>query len=770
MSKKTSKKDPHAAREAAKYERPIPSREFLVDYLNRRQEPATYPELVAELVLGEGELSLALQRRLKAMVRDGQLEKLKGGLYWPAGKRVLVEGNVLIERGKVLKTWVLPNDASGRIQLFAEDARVVYTGNRVIVSTHDVKDAKIREGKLVEIIEQQRVVITGRFVKETGFCYVIPHGKEVVQNILIPQGQEKNALDGDIVVIELQRQSSRWSEPLGNVLEVLGSENRAGIEVEAAMYAYNLPHQWPKKVSEEIKGFSEIIPPQADRGRLDVRDLPFVTIDGEDAKDFDDAVYCEERTAGNFKLYVAIADVSEYVEPNTELDREAITRGNSVYFPGKVVPMLPEILSNGLCSLKPDVDRLCLICIMSINAEGKITRYEFQEGVMRSKARLTYTKVAALLSNADNKLKETYSAVFPHLQTLYRLYLLLKRAREVRGAIEFETVETRIIFNPAGKINHIEPVVRNEAHRLIEECMLCANVACARFLKKHKLPGLYRNHEGPPPEKLADLRTFLSELGLPLSGGKEPTPMDYAQLLRSVQHRSDANIIQTVLLRSLSQAVYSKDNLGHFGLAYPMYCHFTSPIRRYPDLLVHRQIKMVLREEWTPKKKAELETEAFQIELAKLADHTSVTERRADDASRDVIRWLKCQYIQKHIGEEYQGIISGVTRFGFFVELKDLYIDGLIHVTSLSNDYYYFDAMQHALIGEKSGISYRLGNELKVKVVKVDIDERKIDFELSGAPEKTGSKKQKNKKGFKSKSKARSKPAAEAKKKRKKSF
>ena len=759
MSKKNIKNDPHAAREAAKYERPIPSREFIVDYLKHRKKPAGYPELLEELALTEGELSLALHRRLKAMVRDGQLEKLKGGLYWPTGKRVLVEGNVLIERGKTVKTWVIPDDSTGRIQLFAEDARVVYTGNRVIVSTYDLKDAKVREGKLVEILEQQRVVVTGRFIKEKGFSYVIPHGKEVVQNILIPQGQEQNALDGDIVVIELQKPTSRWSEPLGKIIEVLGSENKAGIEVQAAMYAYNLPHQWPKKVLQEIKGLTETIPNKSLRNRLDVRDLSFVTIDGEDAKDFDDAVYCEERSDGGFKLFVAIADVGEYVNPNTELDREAITRGNSVYFPGKVIPMLPEILSNGLCSLKPDVDRLCLICIMNINKEGKITRYEFQEGVMRSKARLTYTKVAALLQNNDVKLKENYGEILPHLQTLYRLYLVLKKARALRGAIEFETVETRIIFNQSGKINRIEPVVRNEAHRLIEECMLCANVACARFLKKHKLPGLYRSHEGPPPDKLADLKTFLQELGLPLGGGNKPTPMDYAKLLQVVQRRKDANIIQTILLRSLSQAVYSKDNLGHFGLAYPIYCHFTSPIRRYPDLLVHRQIKMVLRGLWTSKKKAELNAEAFQVELAKLADHTSLTERRADDASRDVIRWLKCQYIQQHVGAEYQGIISGVTRFGFFVELKDLYIDGLVHVTSLTNDYYYFDAIRHALVGERGGTRYQLGDELKVKVAKVDIDERKIDFELSGVLQK------------KTKvTKPKHKPKPKNKKRRKKSF
>ncbi len=747
MSKKTSKNDPHAAREAAKYERPIPSREFILEFLRQRKKPANYEELIVELKLSsDEELQLALQRRLKAMVRDEQLERLRGGYFWLAGKRILLEGNVLVERGKTVRTWVLPADGSSRILLSIDDSRSVYTGNRVIVSTVDIKNEKTRDGRLVEIIEQQRVVLTGRFVQESGFCYVIPHGKEIVQNILVPQGKESGALDGHIVVVELTRESSRWGDPLGHVIKVLGSENTPGIEIHSAIHAYGLPDAWPEGVLKEIKQFSEVVPEKSKRGRLDLRELPFVTIDGEDAKDFDDAVYCEVKNGGGFRLYVAIADVSEYVRANTKLDEEAMERGNSVYFPGKVVPMLPEILSNGLCSLNPDVDRLCMVCIMNINNEGKITRYEFQEGVMRSNARLTYTKVAALLENPPAKLKDAYAAVLPHLQTLYQLYQVLKHAREQRGAIEFETVETRIIFDKDRKISRIEPTIRNDAHRLIEECMLCANVACARFLKKNKLPGLYRNHEGPPEEKLADLRIFLNESGLLLGGGKDPKPLDYAKLLHSVQKRPDANVIQMVLLRSLSQAVYSKDNLGHFGLAYPAYCHFTSPIRRYPDLLVHRQIKIALRGNWTPKKQQEANSEDFQQALARLGDHTSMTERRADDATRDVVRWLKCQYIQKHIGIEYEGVISGVTRFGFFVELKDIYIDGLVHVTSLRNDYYFFDIAHHCLTGERTGISYKLGGVVKVKVAKVDVDERKIDFELVGSPEKGKKKKATHKK------------------------
>lgn len=745
MSKKTSKSDPHAAREAAKYERPIPSREFIADHIKRRGQPATYAELLEELKLDDEEMQDALHRRIKAMIRDEQLERLRGGYFWPAGKRTLVEGKVAIEKGRPPKTWVIPNDGSDRILLSLDDAHAVYAGNRVVVSTIDVKGEQPREGRLTEIIEQQRIVVTGRFVQEAGFCHVIPHGKEVVQNILIPQGKEQGAEDGMIVVVALERQSTRWTEPLGQVLEVLGSENTPGIEIKAAMYAYGLPHVWPEAISKETSQLTEDVPSSAKRGRLDLRETPLVTIDGEDAKDFDDAVFCEEKRDGGFRLTVAIADVSFYVRPGSALDAEARERGTSVYFPGQVIPMLPEILSNGLCSLKPEVDRLCMVCIMSINNQGKTTRYEFQEGIMRSHARLTYTKVAALLTEGNEKLKEQYAALLPHLQSLHKLYHILKNTREERGAIDFETVETRIIFGKDGKINKIEPVQRNDAHRLIEECMLSANVACARFLKKHKLPGLYRNHEGPPEEKLTDLKVFLNELGLPLGGGKKPQPLDYAALLRSIQKRPDANIIQMVLLRSLSQAVYSKDNLGHFGLAYPAYCHFTSPIRRYPDLLVHRQIRAVLRGQWTEKKIEEANTEAFQESLVKLGDHTSTTERRADDATRDAVRWLKCQYIQKHLGEEFDGIISGVTRFGFFVELKDIYIDGLVHVTSLRNDYYYFDPIHHHLVGERSGIEYKLGGSVKVKVIRVDIDDRKIDFELIGAPEATGKKQKRSK-------------------------
>lgn len=764
MSKKTSKQDPFAEREATRYQAPIVSREYILEHLTKRGHAANYQELLEEFGLTTENDQEALYRRLKAMVRDEQLDRLKGGYFSPMGQRILLEGRVVVEKGKFPKTWVIPVDGSPKIAIRSNQKNVLFQGNKVIVSVLEAtSDVETRQGRIVDIIEQQRVVVTGRFVQESNVHYVIPHSKEIAHDIIIPNGMEGNAQDADIVVVEIDKTLSTGLDIIGHIVEVLGNENTPGVEIQSAIRAYELPYAWSEEVLQEISQYTEEapIPAAHKRGRLDLRDLPLVTIDGEDAKDFDDAVYCEKRATGGWRLIVAIADVSHYVKPKTALDTEARARGNSVYFPGKVIPMLPEILSNGLCSLKPDVERLCMVCDLLISSAGKITRYAFHEGIMRSHARLTYTKVASLLQGNSAHLMERYATVFPNIQELNHLFLALKHARELRGAIEFETVETRIIFNKEGKISRIEPTVRNDAHRIIEECMLCANVATARFFKKHKLPGLYRNHEGPQTEKLSDLRVFLNALGLSLQSEKMPKPLDYAQLLHSVQNRTDVNIIQTVLLRSLSQAVYSPDNMGHFGLAYPAYCHFTSPIRRYPDLLIHRQIRSVLKGKWDvtqSEKLQKLDKPHPEVQaLTELGIHTSMTERRADDATRDAIRWLKCEYIQKHIGETYSGIVSGVTRFGFFVELKDIYIDGLIHVNNLKNDYYQYDPIHHRLLGERTGIQYCLGDMVQVRVVKVDVPERKIDFDLVGLPESPQGKHQKKKKYQAKKNKGKNK-------------
>jgi ribonuclease R len=739
MTKKINrKKDPHAAREAAKYTKPVSSREFILAHIKTRNAPVSLRELCDELNIHDEEDTEAIRRRLKAMLRDGQLEQVAKRRYWLQGRRTLVEGKVLIDKKNML--WVIPDDRSSRIALpYFTDTKVMQ-GNRVIVSVPDTADVtEPREGKLVEILEQPDVVITGRYVAEGEVNFVVPFSKEFLNDIIIPAQKDLGAKNGQIVVVEIVALNSSRSDPIGQIIEILGDERNKNVEIEASLRKHGLPYEWPRELIESIADLKETVPASALKNRTDLRELPLVTIDGEDARDFDDAVYCEPSTSGGWKLYVAIADVSYYVKPKTALDEEAFKRGNSVYFPTRVIPMLPEVLSNGLCSLKPNEDRLCMVCEMNISKAGKLTRYQFYEGVMLSKARLTYNKVAKILAG-DEILRAQYKDLVPDLEHLHQLYEVLREERTKRGAIDFETVETSIQFGKNGTITNIEPVERNVAHKIIEECMLSANVATAKYLDKNKIPGLYRNHEGPPEEKLADLRIFLKEIGLTLGTGKKkkPDPLDYGTLLNTIKDRPDSKMIQTVLLRSLCQAVYAPDNLGHFGLAYEAYTHFTSPIRRYPDLIVHRQIKTLLSGKWDPEirasKTGEKKVAKLEKELEDIAHHCSVTERRADDATRDVIMSLKCQYIKQHVGSVFDGIISGVTRFGLFVELVDYYIDGLVHIASIDQDYYIFDPIHHRLTGERSGTIYSLGMPVKVQVAKVNTDELKIDFNMVTSP------------------------------------
>jgi ribonuclease R len=506
-----------------------------------------------------------------------------------------------------------------------------------------------------------------------------------------------------------------------------------GMEIDVAIRAHGLPRDWPDDVEREVEVLPQSVGRRDRSGRLDLRALPLVTIDGEDARDFDDAVYCERRDGG-WRLYVAIADVGHYVRPGTALDREAQNRGNSVYFPDRVIPMLPEALSNGLCSLNPEVERLCLCCILEIGPRGRIASHAFHEAVIRSAARLTYTEVDGIVTRRDAALRERFRDLAPHLDALYALYRHLKKRREARGAIDFDSHETRIVFGPDRKVDHIVPLVRNDAHRLIEECMIAANVAAAEYLAGQGVPALYRIHDRPDRERLADVRTFLGELGLTLGGGEEPGPRDYAALLAEVKDRRDADLIETVLLRSLKLAVYSPENIGHFGLAHPAYTHFTSPIRRYPDLLVHRALCHLLA-------KRRQKFDYRREDMALLADHCSSTERRADEATRDAITWLKCEYMQDKVGEVFDGVISSVVSFGLFVEIKDIHVEGLVHVSSLRNDYYHHDPVRHRLRAERSGRVYRLAGPVRVRVMRVDLDRRRIDFDLvEDAPDHTGNK------------------------------
>ncbi|MEC7815501.1 MAG: ribonuclease R [Pseudomonadota bacterium] len=745
-SRKRTQHDPHADREAQKYDNPIQSREFILAHLKERGAPATHETLCAELSQNSEEGVEALRRRLIAMCRDGQLICNRRGAYLPIEEADLVTGRVVGHKDGF--GFLIPDDGGSDLFLTARQMRQVFHGDRVAARVDRVDDRGRREGVIVEVLEYRTEQIVGRFFKESGIAFVVPENARINHEILVPDDQAGKAVHGQYVVVKILRQPTIRTQPTGQVIEILGEHMAPGMEIDVAIRSYDIPHSWPPAVGEQAASIPEQVTEKDKQNRVDIRNMRLVTIDDESARDFDDAIFCEPRPRGGYRLVVAIADVSHYVRPGSPLDEEAIQRGNSVYFPDHVVPMLPEKLSNGLCSLNPDVDRLCMVADMTISAAGNISGYTFYQAVMRSHARLTYNKVSAMLEHPDTeqgyKLSSHYADLLPHLHNLYDLYKLLRRARTERGAIDFETTETKIVFDPERKIEEIVPVHRNDAHKIVEECMLCANVATARFLKKHKMPALYRVHDGPSEERLNNLRLFLGELGLQLGGGDKPTSADYQALLGQIADRPDANVIQMVMLRSLSQAVYSPEEAGHFGLGFASYTHFTSPIRRYPDLIVHRAIKSRIHNPEVDKdvvspKVHDPELAEYPYDHARMeqfGEHCSMTERRADDATRDVMAWLKCEFLRDHVGEEFDGVIAAVVPFGFFVELSDIYIEGLVHVSTLSGDYFHHDAAKHRLIGERTAVSFRLGDEVRVKVVRVDLEDRKIDLELISTPKR----------------------------------
>ncbi|MEH0760367.1 ribonuclease R [Vibrio sp. 16] len=725
--------DPFAARESENYENPIPSREYILEFLSQAGVPMNRNDLFEALKLSGEDHYEGLRRRLRAMERDGQLVFTRRQCYALPEKLEMVKGYVIGHKDG--HGWVRPEGSVGKdndIVLPHHQMKNIIHGDYVLVQPTDNSKRGRKEGRLVRVLEERQTQIVGRFFMEYGYSYVVPDDSRIHQDILIPNDLRAGARMGNVVVIEITDRGSRSRGMMGKVVEVLGENMAPGMETQIAIRTHQIPHEWPEAVNKQIEGLGEEVPEEAKVGRVDLSDLPLVTIDGEDARDFDDAVFCEKKKSGGWRLWVAIADVSYYVRPDSALDKEAINRGNSVYFPSQVVPMLPEVLSNGLCSLNPQVDRLCMVCEMTISDTGKLSGYKHYEAVMNSHARLTYNKVHDILEG-DEELRMRYHKLVPHLEELHSMYKVLKHARDNRGAIEFETVETKFIFNAERKIDSIEPVIRNDAHKIIEECMILANIASASLVEKAKEPALYRIHESPGELRLQGFRDFLGELGLHLNGGLEPSPTDYADLVRQIAERQDKELIQTMLLRSMKQAVYNADNCGHFGLALKRYAHFTSPIRRYPDLLLHRAIKYLiakengtLKDRWTP-------TGGYHYSFDDMdfyGEQCSMTERRADDATREVSDWLKCEYMQDHVGEELDGVIANVTGFGFFVRLSDLHIDGLVHISALANDYYQFDPIGQRLIGESFGAIYRLGDAVKVKVLSVNLDDRQIDFEL----------------------------------------
>ena len=739
---KVRRQDPYYEREKEKYENPLPSREYVIEVLQSAGCPVDEIELAGKLAITDDEL-YAFERRIRAMEREGQLMRnRKGALILPTKADLIacrIEGHP-DGFGFARPETSVGRDKSADIFLDNRQMEKALHGDRVLVRVTG-KDRRGRpEGSIVEVTERANTEVVGRVFDEYGVRYVVPEDRRLHTRIVIapeftrttspsakrarkPKANESSVQAGQVVVAEILEQPGKRTLPVGRIKEVLGNYADPGMEIEIALRKHDLPFEFPKSVLDEAAKLPEEVVVEEDLGqREDLRSIPLVTIDGETARDFDDAVFAETLAKGKgWRLIVAIADVSHYVRPGSPLDKEGYQRGNSVYFPRRVIPMLPEKLSNGLCSLNPDVDRLAMVCDAQINAGGEVTKYRFYPAVFRSRARLTYNQVWGWLSGEQIPTDLVHQSLQPQLQTLYALFKVLHTARFNRGAIDFDTVETQMRFNDQGKIEAIVPVIRNDAHRLIEECMLAANVCAADFLEKKKQPGLFRIHGTPTPEKLQALRDFLKEFGLGLDGGDAPSGKDYGKLLDQIRDRPDFALLQTILLRSMQQAIYSPDNIGHFGLSYEYYTHFTSPIRRYPDLLVHRAIKNALKFE-----KGSLPPDESAWEEIGL--HCSATERRADEATRDVEAWLKCYYMQDRIGEVFDGTISGVTAFGAFVTLDQVYVEGLVHISELGSDYFHHDPIRHCLIGERTKQQYRVGDRLRVKLVRADLESNRIDF------------------------------------------
>jgi ribonuclease R len=712
--------DPHAEREAMRYDQPIASREHILTLIKGHRGPCTMERVIQLLDLHDPDSQEALRRRLKAMVRDGQLVLNRKEGYLPVNERDLMRGRVIAHPDGF--GFLHPDEGGDDLFIPPKQMRALLHDDRAVMRVTGIDRRGRREAALVEVLERANTRLVGRLFFQGPLAFVVADNKRITQDVLVQRDDIGAAQDGQIVIVEIIEQPTLHHPPMGKVIEVLGDHMAPGMEIDVAINAHNIPNVWPNDVIDEAREFGPEVREADKVGRLDLRKLPLVTIDGEDAKDFDDAVYCEPAGKG-WRLYVAIADVSFYVKQGSLLDREARNRATSVYFPGQVIPMLPEALSNGLCSLNPDVDRLCMVCIMEFDHSGHLQKTSFSEAVMRSHARLTYTQVAGILVERDSGLRQRYNALIPPLENLHTLYKQLDSQRQRRGSIDFDTIETKIVFGENRKIEDIVPVIRNDAHRLIEEFMIAANISAAGFLLKHKILALYRNHEPPPADKFEDLLTFLGEVGLKFPVRKQPQPKHFAELLQQVRKRPDFHLVQTVILRSLSQAQYHPNNLGHFGLALKEYAHFTSPIRRYPDLLVHRAIRHILKGGSTGN------YPYTETEMLAIGEYSSMAERRADEATRDASDWLKCEYIQDKVGESFDGIITGVTSFGVFVELRNIYVEGLVHITSLPKDYYRFDAVSHKLTGERSGRVFQLADEIRVTVAGVSLESRQIDFE-----------------------------------------
>ncbi len=700
-----------------RYKHPIPSRNELLKFLEAEGRPVKAERILAGFGLKGQRMRSLLVDRLQGMVRAGQIIENRRKDYCLTAKIDVIVGRVSGHRDGF--GFVIPDDGSDDVYLSAREMLSLFDGDTVAIRIVGRDRRGKPQGELVEVLDRRFREVAGHYIRERGIGIVIPDNPKISQRILIPRGETGGAKDGQVVIAQIIDFPSRDTQATGRVIRVIGDSRQKGIATEIAIHTHAIPTQWPRDVRAEIRDFGTRVPSSAKRDRVDLRNKFLVTIDGVDARDFDDAVYCESTQSG-WRLLVAIADVAHYVHVDSALDRQAITRGTSVYFPDRVVPMLPEALSNGLCSLNPKVDRLCIVCDMRVSHDGRVTRSTFHEAVMRSAARLTYSQV-------DNFLTKGQSSAIPDalhdmVKELHRLYTVFAKARSRRGALDLDLPQSRFELGPRGEITSIVTVKRNDAHRLIEECMIAANVQAAKFLHRHRVTGLYRVHARPEPDRFDELRQYLVALGLKVPHSERVNPQQFNNLLRQVRDRPDSAAISMAMLRTLAHAEYSTTNIGHFGLSLDFYAHFTSPIRRYPDLLVHRAIRHIIR----GGKAGRYHYDPAAME--RLGAIASAHERRAEEATRDVEAALKCEFMEGHIGDEFDGVVTGVSNFGLFVQITKLQVDGLVHVTSLATDYYRFEAGLMRLVGERTRKAYTVGDRMRVQVAQVDTDSRKIDF------------------------------------------
>lgn len=726
MAKKTPKKSTRRRSKTAQrsnddkpYEHKVPDRNALQKVLTDKGRPMDYDELASHFGLSDRKQKRALTDVLGKLLKSGQVLLNRSEEYCLAERLHLIPGKVSAHRDGF--GFLMPDDGGEDMFLSPRQMQLVMHGDRVAGRVIN-RSPRGAEGKVIEILERANAEVAGRYIRERGIGLVIPDNPKLTQRILIPQGERGEAKPGEMVVVRILDYPTMEGQATASVVQVLGAPGQTGMPTDLAIHAHSIPYKWPEAVVEEASDFGTSVPTRAKQGRKDLRDLPLVTIDGADARDFDDAVLAQRKGDG-WRLIVAIADVAHYVQPGSAIDNEAISRATSVYFPDRVVPMLPEVLSNGLCSLNPKVDRLCMVCDMTVSETGEVTRASFYDAVMRSKARLTYSEVAGYLDGGRGN-KAIAGDVAESVDQLHALYQQFARRRAKRGAIELDLPQLRIRMSDDGEVEAIVSAPRNDAHKLIEECMIAANVQAALYISRKKVQALFRVHAKPDEERFNEFRLYMISLGFQVSHAAHPKPRELRRLMASAQERPDAYAINMALLRSFAHAEYTPENIGHFGLALDAYAHFTSPIRRYPDLLVHRAIRHMTG---GGKARQYIYDAERMIQLGKL---TSERERRAEEATREVEALLKCQFMQKHLGGQFSGLISGVTHFGLFVQITDLQVDGLVHVSSLRNDYYEHEPEKQRLIGSRTGKEYALGDSVEIIVDRVDLESRQIDFVL----------------------------------------